>query len=88
MGTVETALAHITPQLHRALEVDDGGGGQFRRLLDQFMRIIQATTLLHEGAVDTEKRAVAELFIDFHLGERGRSIPVTDVDHALADDLG
>ena len=87
-GAVETALANITPQLHLALEVDDGGGGQFRRLLDRFMRIIQATTLLQESAVDTEKRAVAELFIDFHLGERGRSIPVTVVDHALADDLG
>ena len=87
-GAVETALANITPQLHLALEVDDGGGGQFRRLLDRFMRIIQATTLLQESAVDTEKRAVAELFIDFHLGERGRSIPVTVVDHALADDVG
>ena len=87
-GAVETALANITPQLHLALEVDDGGGGQFRRLLDRFMRIIQATTLLQESAVDTEKRAVAELFIDLHLGERGRSIPVTVVDHALADDVG
>ncbi len=87
-GTVEAALAGIVPQLHRSLEAGEGGAGQFRRLLDQFARIVQAATLLHEIAGNSQKRAIAELFINFHLSVSGQSIPVAEVDRALADDLG
>jgi acyl-CoA dehydrogenase len=87
-GALEAALARITPPLQRSLGDGEGGGGQFRRLLDQFARIIQGATLLHESARDSPKRAVAELFINFHLAVPGPPIRGADVDRALADDLG
>ncbi len=88
-SVVVAVLADLLPRFRTAVDAGEEGAAELRRLVDQFARVIQATTLLGEASAGgPEKTAVAELFITTHLfGAVTNSTRRELVDAVLGEDV-
>ena len=84
---VADALREVTPAFYDALGAGERGAGHFRRVIDQVMRIVQATTMLGETTTGpSEKHAAAAMFIARHLVRDERLVRTAEVDTVLGAD--